>query len=378
MYEKNDPLTEIQFDTGTVEGAVELTTALSSLTGSLSAVVLEIERLNVLLEQQAQVLWLDVMNAISAVCTVIQTAIALTEAHVAAKLASKAEDIAIIALYLADYAKAFGAAVAQIAASTAAWVANTAAKVASTAAEWAQIAATTAWNALCAVATTVTMAFGAAMSFLTSPIGLVVVAVTALITVIVLLVKNWDTVKAAAISVWESIKSAFGTAAAWFNTTVVEPVSRFFSGLWEGFLQAASNAWEGVKNVFSAVAGFFGDIFSTAWEKVVSVFSAAGDIFVNIKDAIVEVFKTVVNGIIKGLNSVIAVPFNGINAALDLVKNIEVAGLRPFGGVKTISVPQIPLLAQGAVLPANQHRLLLRHPNREKITTPPGGGGVCF
>ena len=60
------------------------------------------------------------------------------------------------------------------------------------------------------------------------------------------------------------------------------------------------------------------------------------------------------NGIIKGLNSAIAVPFNGINWALNKIKNIEIVGITPFSGLKTISVPQIPYLAQGAVLPPNK------------------------
>ena len=104
---------------------------------------------------------------------------AAVKAGTIAKIADKAVDLQIIALYAGDFVRSVAGAVASLATGTAAWLANTAAKVASTAAEWAQIAATTAWNAICAVATTVTTAFGAAVAFLTSPIGLVIVAVTA-------------------------------------------------------------------------------------------------------------------------------------------------------------------------------------------------------
>ena len=83
---------------------------------------------------QAQGTWLDAMNAVSAVCTVIQTMIALTEEQVAAKMASRVEDIKHITLLAVDYVKAFGAMIAQLAVSTAEWVKNTAAKAASTAA----------------------------------------------------------------------------------------------------------------------------------------------------------------------------------------------------------------------------------------------------
>lgn len=265
----------------------------------------------------------------------------------------------------------------------------------SAAATWLQNAATTAWQGISTAATAVTTAFGAAMNFLASPIGLVVIAIVALIAIIVLLIANWDTVKAAVLSAWEAIVNAFGVAAKWFNenviqpvvkfftqlwanisgfavdawtaiketflavanwfnTNVIQPVAGFFAGLWEGFKQAAASAWDGVKSVFSAVAGFFKDIFGAAWAGVVKVFSAAGNIFNNIKDGILSVFKTIVNGLIDGINAVVAVPFKGINGALSIIKNIEIVGAKPFGGLKLLSIPQIPHLARGAVLPANR------------------------
>ena len=217
-----------------------------------------------------------------------------------AKIANKAEDIAIIALYVKDYIVAFAGFIANIAKSTAAWIANTAAKVASTAAEWAQIAATTAWNAICAAATAVTTAFGAAMAFLTSPIGLVVVAITALIAIIVLLVKNWDTVKAVASKVWDGIKQVWGNVSSWFKTKVLDPLSKGFKG------------------VVNSIIGFL-------------------------------------NGMISGLCS-------GINAAIKAINKLNVTvpdwvpgiGGKRFGfNLKTVSAPKIPYLAKGAVIPPN-------------------------
>lgn len=109
-----------------------------------------------------------------------------------------------------------------------------------------------------------------------------------------------------------------------------------------------------MKTVFGKVASFFSDTFKKAWAGIVKVFSVAGEIFNDIKDGILTAFKSIVNGIIKGLNSAISVPFNGINWALNKIKNIEIVGITPFSGLKTISVPQIPYLAQGAVLPPNK------------------------
>ena len=164
----------------------------------------------------------------------------------------------------------------------------------------------------------------------------------------------WGGIKSAAISAWEGIKSVFSTIGNWINTWIITPVSKFFSGLWEGFKEGAKKAWEGVKSVFSSVATFFKNIFTNAWSGIVKVFSVAGDIFVDIKDGIVSAFKWVVNGIIKGINAVVAVPFNGINAALNWLKGIEIAKIKPFADLQTINVPQIPLLAEGGIVSEGQ------------------------
>ncbi|MGM9659854.1 MAG: hypothetical protein ACI3WQ_04570 [Faecousia sp.] len=152
---------------------------------------------------------------------------------------------------------------------------------------------------------------------------------------------------------WEIIKAVWGVVSDWFCQNVVAPVSDFFTGMWEGLKTGAREAWEGVKSAFSTVATFFGDIFRSAWQKVVEVFSPLGEIFVNIKDGILTAFKQIVNGIIEGLNYVISVPFNGINNSLMAIKGFSIMGVQPFGGLRAISVPQIPYLAQGAVIPPN-------------------------
>lgn len=164
----------------------------------------------------------------------------------------------------------------------------------------------------------------------------------------------WTGIKTWAINAWEGIKSVFSTIGSWINTNIIQPVGNFFSGLWSGFLEKAKSAWEGVKTVFGNVASFFKDTFQKAWQGIVNVFSVAGEIFVNIKDGILSGFKKVVNGIIGGLNSAIAVPFNGINWALNKIKNINILGLTPFSGLRTISVPSIPYLAEGGMVNAGQ------------------------
>lgn len=153
---------------------------------------------------------------------------------------------------------------------------------------------------------------------------------------------------------WEDMKAVLSKVGSWINTNIIQPVGNFFSNLWTGFVNKARDAWNGVKTVFGNVASFFSETFKKAWQGIVNIFSVAGEIFIDIKDGILAGFKVVVNGIIRGLNSAIAVPFNGINWALNKIKNIEIVGIRPFGGLKTISVPQIPYLAEGGMVNAGQ------------------------
>ena len=287
-----------------VDGIIALTDALNSFSQwvsenqeAVNAITITLGVFVGLWKATDLIMWIDAAGGVS---KILKDLTAVLKANTIAKIANKAEDIAIIALYLKDYIVAFAGFIANIAKSTAAWVANTAAKVASTAAEWAQIAATTAWNAICAAATAVTTAFGAAMAFLTSPIGLVVVAITALIAIIVLLVKNWDTVKAVASKVWDGVKQVWGNVSAWFKTKVLDPLSKGFKG------------------VVNSIIGFL-------------------------------------NGMISGLCS-------GINAAIKAINKLNVTvpdwvpgiGGKRFGfNLKTVSAPQIPYLAKGAVIPPN-------------------------
>ena len=155
---------------------------------------------------------------------------------------------------------------------------------------------------------------------------------------------------------WNGIINVLKTVGSWISDNIITPVGKFFSNMWNGFKSGASQAWEGIKSVFSAVTGWFKDVFTKAWTGVKNVFSTGGKIFDGIKDGIASVFKTVVNGIIGGINKVIAVPFNAINALLNKIRDVSVAGIEPFKGLikyNALSVPQIPQLAKGGIATAS-------------------------
>lgn len=133
-----------------------------------------------------------------------------------------------------------------------------------------------------------------------------------------------------------------------------------FKSLWEKVASGALSAWEGIKNAFKSVPEWFQSKFRDAWQKVKDVFSTGGRIWSGIKEGIESTFRTVVNAIIRGMNTIIAVPFNRINFMLNMIRNASFLGISPFQhmwGVNPLPVPQIPMLARGAVIPANRQFL---------------------
>ena len=212
------------------------------------------------------------------------------------------------------------------------------------------------------------LTIGGAIAIITGAwIPLLIAAIAA---VVVWIVAKWTSIKEWISKTISSIDAAFeqflanveeGVAAAvdW----VIEKwtaVKDWFSGLWEKVSSGAVAAWDGIKSAFKSVPEWFQSKFRDAWQKVKDVFSTGGRIWSGIKEGIESTFHTVVNAIIRGMNTIIAVPFNKINSMLNTIRNAHFLGISPFQnmwGVNPLPVPQIPMLARGAVIPANRQFL---------------------
>ncbi len=169
-----------------------------------------------------------------------------------------------------------------------------------------------------------------------------------------------DLVVGAFDALWKAILNFFGihspsTLAAEMGTYLIQGLINGIQSLKDNVLNFFGSLWSSIKNIFgNNVASWFRDTFANAWQAVKNVFSAGGKIFDGIKDGILNGLKLVINGLISGINKTITIPFKGINSALTKIKNIDILGAKPFKGlINTISVPQIPYLAKGAVIPPN-------------------------
>ena len=167
----------------------------------------------------------------------------------------------------------------------------------------------------------------------------------------------WDKISTAAKTAWTLITDVFKSAATWFNDTIISPISDFFGNMWDKIKTGAAAAWDGITSVFGVVVDWFREKFSAAWQAVKDVFSTGGEIFSGIKDGIVSAFTKVVNTIIRGINKIITIPFNAINDMLNTIRNVSVLDIKPFEGLwkqNPLAIPQIPELAKGGVLKRGQ------------------------
>lgn len=303
-----------------------------------------------------------------------------------AKVADKAETLAICALYAKDFIIGIGQTIAKLASSAAAWVADTAAKVANTAATAAHTAAT--W-----LATAATTAFGVAMSILTSPITLVIAALAALGLGIYELVKHWDTVKEAAgicwdwivdkwqsagewfSGIWESITSAFSKFDDWLQNIFNMDFSKSFGSLGDimnAYVANVKNIFGDIKNIFGGLIDFITGIFSGDWKKawngIIDTFSGIFSLLSDVAKAPLNLVIGFINGLITGVQSGINAIVRSVNKlSFKVPKWVPSIGGEDFGFHFTeANFPKIPYLAQGGYVKPNTPQLAMIGDNRHQ------------
>lgn len=141
-------------------------------------------------------------------------------------------------------------------------------------------------------------------------------------------------------------KNAFGIHSP--STVMAEQGGFLISGLFNG----VTEKWGSVKQWFTEALDNITQTISEAWGKVKESTS-------NIWNGIVSTVKDAVNGVIGVINRMISTVVDGINSLFSLLSfNISIPGIGDIGfDLPQFSAPQIPYLAQGAVIPPNKQFL---------------------
>lgn len=143
---------------------------------------------------------------------------------------------------------------------------------------------------------------------------------------------------------WETIKIVWGIASDWFEMHIIQPLFNLFSSLWSGITGWASNTWASICNWALAAYTYINTYFISPMRYAVST----------VFNGLVGAVKSALNGVISALNSALSWMFGGINGILSSLRNFSIAGYSPFAGLKEISVPKIPMLANGGYVDQGQ------------------------
>ena len=184
----------------------------------------------------------------------------------------------------------------------------------------------------------------------------------------------WLTIKLLGLQIWESITTGWsnfwkgidlalrmaGAAlqAAWSACWLIIKLAAM--QIWEDITTAWSNFWKGLSLLLSMAGAALNAVWTAAW-------SALADTVSSIWDGITSVVRGAVNGIIRIINGMISAIVGGMNAVIGLLNGFsfdvpefaqDALGTAKIGfNIDPITAPQIPYLAQGAVIPANHEFL---------------------
>lgn len=200
------------------------------------------------------------------------------------------------------------------------------------------------------VSTTVIPALSAAMSFLAAnPIVLVIAGIAALIAIINNLWQNNEQFRAAVTEIWTNIQLVFQKFQEWLDGVfAIDWTERFgaFGNILNAFFQNVQNVWNSIREIFGGIIAFLKGVFTADWQLA---WQGVQDIFKGIFDALVDIAKAPINGIIGLINTAI----DAINWFIDGV-NRAIAVINSLGGKMGYipNIGKIAYLAKGGILSA--------------------------
>ena len=131
----------------------------------------------------------------------------------------------------------------------------------------------------------------------------------------------------------------------------------------QGLLDGLASKWEDITGWLRDLKQIFVDAWDNIRAKTTETFNSIGQTISDIWNGISSTIKTTVNGIIGFINRMISAVVTGINAVINALNGLSFDLPDIFGGghvgfnISTLTAPQIPYLAQGAVIPANREFL---------------------
>lgn len=164
----------------------------------------------------------------------------------------------------------------------------------------------------------------------------------------------WNGIKTFVSGLWNGIKASASLAFNGIKTTITniwDGIKKTTSNVWNTIKGFVSGLWNGIKSNASNAFGGIKSIITNIWE---GIKTATTNIWNGIKNAVKTPINAII-GFINGMVNGVVSGMNGMIAALNLLSFdvpdwVPLIGGKTFGfNISSISAPQIPYLANGAV-----------------------------
>lgn len=195
------------------------------------------------------------------------------------------------------------------------------------------------------------------------PVLLLAVLASIAAVIINYLVTHWDEIKQNFSQALADLAQALNTAGENLQhiwDTLWLTIKLLGLQIWESITTGWNNFWKGLSLLMSMAGAALNAVWTAAW-------SALADTVSSIWDGITSVVRGAVNDIIRIINGMISAIVGGMNAVIGLLNGFsfdvpefaqDALGTAKVGfNIDPITAPQIPYLAQGAVIPANHEFL---------------------
>ena len=189
----------------------------------------------------------------------------------------------------------------------------------------------------------ITMIFQAFLTFLQEVFG---VSWTDIFTMLQTVVSVFATAIQTAIQV---VTTVFQTLLTFLTTVFLTGWQSHWTNiqnLFSAFTTSISNLVDSIKQIFQGIIDFVAGVFTADWERA---WQGVQDVFAGIFNALVEIVKVPLNGIISMLNKAIGF-INSLIAGIN--EMIAVLNMLGAGLPMIPTIPEIPLLAKGGILEA--------------------------
>ena len=179
------------------------------------------------------------------------------------------------------------------------------------------------------------------------------------------------------ISNWDKIKEFFQGGIDWFiskSDWVHKKFGDIIGGIYDSFVDIFQNGlnyfnsiFEGMKNIFDGIIRFIKGVFSgnwkEAWAGIVDIFSGLFNLMIGkakatlniiwdlvkivgltVAEVVVELFKTVVNGVMWAIEKTLNAPINTVNRLIKVINKV------PGVNLGTLPTFKLPRLAKGGIV----------------------------